>query len=65
MKTGIKGQRLIAAFLLGCLVFNYPVLSLFSSVEGTVWGVPTLFAYIFISWSCLIALVAVIVELPD
>ena len=46
-----KGQRLIALFILGCLLFNYPVLSLFN-VAAEAFGVPVL----------LVALMAVVVE---
>ena len=64
MKSNLRGQRLIAAFLLGCLMVNYPVLSLFSS-GGHVLGVPLLFAYIFSAWLFLIVAIALIVEIPD
>lgn len=64
MKSNLRGQRLIAAFLLGCLVVNYPVLSLFSS-GGYVLGIPVLFAYIFSAWLLLIVAIALIVEIPD
>ena len=64
MKINLKGQRLIAAFLFGCLVLNYPMLSLFNT-DGQVLGVPLLFAYIFSAWLLLIVTVALIVETPD
>ena len=56
-----KGQRLIALFILGCLLFNYPVLSLFN-VAPAVFGVPVLYAYIFVAWALLVALMALAVE---
>ena len=56
-----KGQRLIALFVLGCLLFNYPVLSLFN-VSAEAFGVPVLYAYIFAAWALLIALMAFAVE---
>jgi hypothetical protein len=39
----IHAQRLVALFLLGCLLFSYPLLSLFN-VGGTVGGIPVLYA---------------------
>jgi len=42
---------------LGFLLFNYPLLSLFST-EGKVLGIPVLYAYLFSSWALLIALTA-------
>ena len=56
-----KGQRLIALFILGCLLFNYPVLSLFN-VPTAVFGVPVLYAYIFVAWALLVTLMALAVE---
>ena len=51
------GQRLAALFLLGCLLFNYPLLAIFN-VRATVLGIPLLYAYLFCAWALLIALVA-------
>ena len=56
-----KGQRLIALFIFGCLLFNYPVLSLFN-VATEAFGVPVLYAYIFAAWALLVALMALVVE---
>ena len=56
-----RGQRLIALFILGCLLFNYPVLSLFN-VAALFFGVPVLYAYIFAAWAILVALMALAVE---
>jgi ABC-type amino acid transport system permease subunit len=56
-----KGQRLIALFMLGCLLFNYPVLSLFN-LQGAIFGVPVLYAFIFAAWALLVALMAYVVE---
>jgi hypothetical protein len=57
----VKGQRLIALFVLGCLLFNYPVLSLFNAAVEFL-GVPVLYAYIFAAWALLVALMALVVE---
>jgi hypothetical protein len=56
-----KGQRLIALCMLGCVLFNFPMLALFN-VPGTVLGVPVLYAYIFLAWALLIGLMAWVVE---
>jgi hypothetical protein len=63
-KSSRKGPRLVALFLLGCLLFNYPLLALFN-VRGTVLGIPLLYAYLFCAWAMLIALVAVVMERPE
>jgi hypothetical protein len=52
-----KSQRFIALCMLGLLLFNYPILALFN-VTGAVFGVPLLYAYIFIAWAALIAMMA-------
>ncbi len=56
-----KGQRLVALFILGCLLFNYPVLSLFN-LPVDAFGVPLLYVFIFAAWTVLVALMAVAVE---
>lgn len=56
-----KGQRLAALCMLGALLFNFPILALFN-VPGTLFGVPVLYAYLFIAWAVLIALLALMSE---
>ncbi len=56
-----KGERLVAVFLLGVLLFNYPVLAVFYGA-GRLFGVPVVYVYIFSAWACLIALLALVVE---
>jgi len=56
-----KGQRMIALCMLGCVLFNFPILALFN-VPETLLGVPLLYAYIFFAWALLIALMAWVVE---
>ena len=47
--------------MLGMLLFNFPVHTLFN-VSGTLFGVPVLYAYLFIAWGGLIALMAFVAE---
>ncbi len=56
-----KGQRLAAVCMLGALLFNFPILALFN-VPGTLFGVPALYAYLFIAWAVLIAVMALLAE---
>ena len=56
-----KGQRFVALCMLGMLLFNYPVLAIFN-VPGTFFGVPALYAYVFIAWAILIFLMACLAE---
>jgi len=64
IRPNLKGQRLVALFLLGCLLFNYPLLSLFTG-DTRIWGIPLVYVYLFSAWSVLIAAMALIVELRD
>ena len=56
-----RSQRFVALCMLGVLLFNYPVLALFN-VSGTIFGIPVLYAYIFVAWAALIALMAFVAE---
>ena len=56
-----KGQRFVALCMLGLVLFNYPILALFN-VSGVLFGVPVLYAYMFIAWAALIGLMAWIAE---
>jgi hypothetical protein len=59
-----RAQRMIALCMLGCVLFNFPVLALFN-VSESLLGVPVLYAYIFIAWALLIALMAWVAEKQD
>ena len=60
-KHQVKGQRLVALSMLGFLLFNYPLLALFND-RGFFFGIPVLYAYIFLSWGLLILLLALVIE---
>ena len=57
----LRGQRLVALCLLGFLFFNYPLLAVFN-LQATLFGIPLLYAYCFLAWAALIALMAWVVE---
>jgi hypothetical protein len=60
-RSGITGQRLAAIFLMGCMLLNYPILSLFTRPVA-IGGVPLLYLYLFGAWAALIALMALVIE---
>ena len=60
-KATVRRHRLVAIFVIGCLLFNYPLLSLFST-ETMLWGFPVLYIYTFVSWFVLIGLMIMIIE---
>ena len=57
----LAGDRLIAAFMIGCVLFNYPLLSLFDR-PTEVFEIPLVFAYVFFAWAVVIALMAWAIE---
>ncbi len=59
-----KTARLAALFLLGWVLFNYPMLSLFS-LNRLVFGIPPLYLYIFSVWVFMILAVALITRIKD
>ena len=61
IRDNLKGQRLVALFLLGCLLLNFPLVSLFAGMKE-IAGVPLLYVYVFFAWALLIAAMALVVE---
>lgn len=56
-----RTERLVAAFLLGLLLFMPPFLAV-ASRDEMVAGIPLLYLWLFAGWLGLIALLALIVE---
>ncbi|MBX3677541.1 MAG: hypothetical protein KF853_10995 [Rhodocyclaceae bacterium] len=57
----LTGQRLVAIFLLGCVMFNYPLIALFNK-PAKLLDIPLLYFYIFAVWVLLIGLMAWFIE---
>jgi len=57
----LTGQRLVATFFLGWLLFNYPLLALFDGAT-TLFDIPLIYVFLFGSWALLIGLMAFLVE---
>ncbi len=55
-RPGAPGERTLALFLLGLLLFNPPLLSLFS-IDRILADVPLLYLYLFVAWGVFIALI--------
>ena len=56
-----KGKKLAGLFFLGCLLFNFPILSLFNR-KLMLFGIPLLYVYIFSVWFIVIALIYLITK---
>ncbi len=54
-----KGYRLAALFMLGAVLFNYPILSL-ANLNRMVWGIPLVYLYLFLVWGLLIFLMVLV-----
>jgi len=49
----MNARRLVGLFLLGVLIFNFPLLSLFNR-PILILGIPALYLYLFAAWSLII-----------
>jgi hypothetical protein len=56
-----KYKRLVALFLFGFVLLNYPILSLLN-IKIMVFGFPLLYLYIFSVWGLLIFLSALVMS---
>jgi hypothetical protein len=57
----MTSERLASLFLLGVLLFNPPLLSIFDFPEY-VLGIPVLYIYLFTAWAVLVVLMALTIE---
>lgn len=60
-RPSIKTHRLAAVFVLGALLFNYPLLALFNH-PALIGGVPILYVYAFVAWALLVGLLVLVIE---
>jgi hypothetical protein len=61
MRDDVRGKRLIAVFLLGMVLLNFPLLAVVEAGDS-LFGLPPVFVYLFGAWAGLILLLRVIVE---
>lgn len=61
MFQGLDAQRLVALFVAGLALFNFPLLALWDH-DVRVWGLPLFPTALFLIWACMIAALAWIVE---
>lgn len=59
----LDAQRLVALFVGGWLLFNFPLLGLWDRAE-TLFGVPLFSAALFLLWGLVIAAMAWLMERP-
>jgi hypothetical protein len=54
-----KSRKLVGVFLLGWVLLNYPILSLFNL--PALWaGIPLLYAFVFAAWALVVGLIGFI-----
>ena len=61
MSSRLTSARLLACAVFALVAFNFPFLAVFD-LDTLVWGVPVLWAYLFLVWAAIIALVAWVVR---
>lgn len=59
-----KNKRLVGLFLLGGLLLNYPLLSLFN-IKKSFCTIPLLYLYIFSIWFVLVFLIGIATRQPS
>ena len=59
--ANLKRQRLIGLFFLGLILFNFPIIALFSEA-GWFFNLPVLYVYIFLAWILIILSTALILK---
>ena len=59
--AGQKTRRLVGIFLLGIVLSNYPVLSLFN-LDRLALGIPLIYLYMFSSWAVIIFLIFLVIQ---
>jgi hypothetical protein len=65
MFHGLDAQRLVALFVAGLLLFNFPLLALWDH-DARVFGLPLFPAALFLVWTLLILALAWVIErTPD
>ncbi len=61
IRSRMTSERLASLFLLGVLLFNPPLLSIFDFPDY-VLGIPVLYIYLFTAWAVLVVLMALTIE---
>jgi hypothetical protein len=61
MRNQDRGKRLIAAFLLGLVLLNFPLLAVVEAGQR-LFGLPPLFLYLFGAWAGLSVFLALLAE---
>lgn len=57
-----KTGRLTGLFLIGCVLFNYPILTMFN-LKIMLFGIPMLYLYLFTAWLGLIVLIIFVTKI--
>ena len=60
-RNTFTSQRLIVIFVIGCLLLNYPLVSIVNQ-SRLLAGIPLLFLFIFGVWLLLILLTAIVLR---
>jgi len=56
-----KSMQLVGVFFLGCVLFNYPIMTLFN-IDAFILGLPLFYVSLFTGWAVIILLILLITE---
>ena len=56
-----KVMKLVGVFFLGCVFFNYPIMSLFN-IDAFVMGLPLFYVCLFSGWAIIIIFILAVTE---
>ncbi len=62
-KNNIISKKTFGLFLFGCILTNYPIISLFNK-KAIIFGLPLLCFYMFFIWIALIILIILFTKPP-
>jgi hypothetical protein len=59
-----KSGFLMGLFFLGCVLFNYPIITLFNR-RVALFGIPLLYLYLFVVWTAILVAIMLITKGRD
>ena len=56
-----KSMQMVGVFFLGCVLFNYPIMTLFN-IDAFIMELPLFYVCLFTGWAIIILLILLITE---
>lgn len=61
MKERLTNEKLVFFSAIFCVLLCYPILSIFNR-SSLIWGIPTLYLYLFLAWVFIITILFYVVR---